>query len=60
MEFLEHQALYPEDGITDVIIMESFGWKNFDSINHYRNFNNQIIAKAVMEKLHKRKDNDNG
>nr|WP_300561841.1 tyrosine-type recombinase/integrase [uncultured Oscillibacter sp.] len=53
MEFLEHQALHPEDSITDGIIMESFGWRSFSSIDHYRNHNNQIIAKSVMEKLHK-------
>lgn len=53
MEFLEHQALYPEENITDVIIMESLGWRSFESIDHYRDHNNQIIAKAVMEKLHK-------
>lgn len=53
MEFLEHQALHPEDNITDGIIMESFGWRSFSSIDHYRNHNNQIIAKSVMEKLHK-------
>lgn len=53
MEFLEHQSLHPEDNITDGIIMESFGWRNFASIDHYRNHNNPIIAKSVMEKLHK-------
>lgn len=53
MEFLEHQVLHPEDNITDGIIMESFGWRSFSSIDHYRNHNNQIIAKSVMEKLHK-------
>lgn len=53
MEFLEHQALHPEDNITDGIIMESFGWRSFSSIDHYRNHNNQIIAKSVMEKLHR-------
>lgn len=58
MEFLEHQALYPEDNITDAIIAESFGWRSFDSIDHYRNHNNQIIAKAVMEKLHQRGGKD--
>jgi site-specific recombinase XerD len=51
MEFLEHQVLHPEDNITDVSIMESFGWRSLDSIEHYRNHNNQIIAKAVMDKL---------
>jgi len=55
MEFLEHQALHPEDGITDVIIAESFGWSSLDSIKHYRDHNNQIIAKAVSDKLHKKR-----
>lgn len=58
MEFLEHQALHPEDNITDGIIMESFGWRSFSSIDHYRNHNNQIIAKSVMEKLHKEEDHE--
>lgn len=53
MEFLEHQSLYPEYNITDGIIMESFGWRSFSSIDHYRNHNNPIIAKSVMEKLHR-------
>jgi len=52
MEFLERQALHPEENITDAIIMESFGWRSLDSIDHYRDHNNQIIAKAVMDKLH--------
>lgn len=58
MEFLEHQALHPEDNITDGIIMESFGWRSFSSIDHYRDHNNPIIAKAVMEKLHKDGEQD--
>lgn len=58
MEFLERQALHPEENITDGIIMESFGWHNFSSIDHYRNHNNQIIAKSVMEKLHKEDEQD--
>lgn len=58
MEFLEHQALHPEDNITDGIIMESFGWRSFSSIDHYRDHNNPIIAKAVMEKLHKGGEQD--
>lgn len=53
MEFLEHQSLHPEDNITDGIIMESFGWRSFSSIDHYCNHNNPVIAKSVMEKLHK-------
>jgi len=51
MEFLERQSLHPEDNITDEIIRTSFGWRSFTSIDHYRDYNNQIIAKAVMEKL---------
>lgn len=53
MEFLEHQSLHPEDNITDAAIMESMGWRSFESIDHYRDHNNQVIAKSVMEKLHK-------
>ena len=59
MEYLEHQVLHPEDGITDAIIMESFGWRSADSIVHYRDHNNQVIAKAVMEKLHRKKGGTN-
>jgi len=59
MEYLEHQALHPEDGITDAIIMECFGWRSADSISHYRDHNNQVIAKAVMEKLHRKKGGAN-
>lgn len=55
MEFLEHQALHPEDGISDVIIAESFGWNSIDSIKHYRDHNNQLIAKTVNDKLHSKK-----
>ncbi len=58
MEFLEHQSLHPEDNITDGIIMESFGWKSFASIDHYRDHNNPIIAKSVMEKLHRDGEQD--
>jgi len=58
MELLEHQALHPEDNITDGIIMESFGWRSFSSIDHYRSHNNQIIAKSVMKKLHKEDEPD--
>lgn len=60
MEFVEHQACHPEDGITDAIIMESFGWRSADTIIHYRDHNNQVVAKAVMEKLHRKKDDANG
>ena len=60
MEYLEHQAEHPEDGITDAIIMECFGWRSADSIIHYRDHNNQIIAKAVMKKLNRKKENQDG
>jgi integrase/recombinase XerD len=54
MEFLEHQVLYPQDGITDIILMESFGWRSSSSIEFYRDHNNPIIAQEVMKKLHKK------
>lgn len=44
MEVLEHQSRHPEDGITDVIIMELMGWKSMDSINPYKQEDNMIIA----------------
>lgn len=53
MKCLEHQALHPEDGITDVIIAEMLGWRNLQSMEHYRDHNNQIIAKSAFDKLHK-------
>lgn len=55
MEYLEHQALYPEDGIDDSVLMESFGWSSADSILPYRNHNNPAIAKAIMEKIHRKR-----
>jgi len=57
MDYLEHQALHPEDGITDVIISECFGWTSLDSIKHYRDHNNQVIAKHIMGKLHVKSGN---
>jgi len=59
MEYLEHQALYPEDGIDDSIIMESFGWNSAESILPYRNHNNPVIAKAIMKKIHKKRGASN-
>jgi integrase len=56
MDILEHQALYPEKGLTDVEILETFGWKSTDSIEPYRNHNNPIIAKSLLEKLHNLED----
>jgi len=58
MRMLEHQALHPEDGITDAMILEQFGWKSIDSIDHYRNHNNEITAKANFDKLNGGKEND--
>jgi integrase/recombinase XerD len=58
MEYLEYQALHPEAGITDVIIAECFGWNSLDSIKHYRDHNNQVIAKSVSEKLHRKAGNN--
>lgn len=55
MEFLEHQSLPPDDNMTDAAILESMGWRSFESIDHYRDHNNQIIAKSVMEKLPQRR-----
>lgn len=58
MEFVEHQIKHPEDGITDAIIMECFGWRNIDSIQPYKNHNNPAIAIEIMKKLHKENGND--
>ena len=52
MEYIEHQVKHPEDGITDAILMECFGWKNIDSIQPYKNHNNPAIAIEIMKKLH--------
>ena len=53
MRFLEHQALHPEDGITDTAIQYSFGWKSAESIAPYRDNNNPVLALTVMKKLHR-------
>lgn len=60
MEYLECQALHPEAGITDVMIAECFGWSSLDSIKHYRNHNNQIIAKSASDKLLGREGRNGG
>lgn len=56
MQLLEHQALYPEDGITDAIIQHTFGWQSSDSIESYRDNNNQVIAKEILRKIQRRKE----
>jgi len=60
MDVLEYGAMHPESALTDVEILEVFGWKSTDSIEPYRNHNNPIIAKSIIEKLNKmeRKDHD--
>jgi integrase len=58
MDILEYGALHPEKGLSDVELLETFGWKSTDSIEPYRNHNNPIIAKSLIEKLHNMKEND--
>lgn len=58
MDVLEYGALNPENALTDVEILETFGWKSTDSIESYRNHNNPIIAKSLIEKLHKMEGKD--
>jgi integrase/recombinase XerD len=53
MEILEHQSRHPEDGITDVIIMEMMGWKSLESINPYKQEDNMIIAMEASKKIHR-------
>lgn len=59
-QLLEHQVKYPEDNINDLVIKEIMGWKDINTINHYKNDNNKTIAIEVAKKVHMRKkDNDN-
>lgn len=58
MDVLEYGALHPESALTDVEILEVFGWKSTDSIEPYRNHNNPIIAKSVIKKLNKMEGQD--
>lgn len=53
MELLEYQATHPDGHLTDVHVLETLGWRSPESIEHYRNHNNEIIARSVMQKLHK-------
>jgi integrase/recombinase XerD len=53
MEILEHQSRHPEDGITDVIVMEMMGWKSLESINPYKQEDNMIIAMEASKKIHR-------
>lgn len=55
MEYLEVQALYSEDNLTDAQIMESMGWTNMKSLEPYRNHKNKVIAKLAQEKIQNRK-----
>ncbi len=58
MEYIEHQILHPEDGLSDAVLLECMGWRSTGSIEPYRNHNNQVIARAVMEKLHRNGGDD--
>jgi integrase len=58
MDVLEYGALHPESALTDVEILEVFGWKSTDSIEPYRNHNNPIIARSIIEKLNKMEGQD--
>lgn len=58
MEYVEHQIKHPEDGITDAILLECFGWKNIESIRPYKNHNNPAIAIEIMKKLHLKEEDD--
>ncbi len=58
MDVLEYGAMHPESALTDVEILEVFGWKSTDSIEPYRNHNNPIIAKSIIEKLNKMEGKD--
>ena len=58
MEYVEHQIKHPEDGITDAILLECFGWKSIESIQPYKNHNNPAIAIEIMKKLHSKEEDD--
>lgn len=58
MEYVEHQIKHPEDGITDAILLECFGWKSIESIQPYKNHNNPAIAIEIMKKLHLKEEDD--
>lgn len=57
-ELIEHQALYPEDGITDAIIMEIFGWSSIDSIKPYKRNFSAKLQKNTIDKICERKRKD--
>ena len=58
MEYVEHQIKHPEDGITDAILLECFGWKSIESIQPYKNHDNPAIAIEIMKKLHSKEEDD--
>jgi len=58
MDVLEYGALHPENALTDVEILEVFGWESTNSIEPYRNHNNPIIAKSIIEKPNKMEGKD--
>lgn len=60
-EVLEAQVLNPQLGITDVLIMEMFGWSSINSILPYKKEFNAKIAKVASDKIfeRRRKNNNN-
>ncbi len=47
---IEHQVLYPDDGITDIFIQEIMGWSNIESIKPYKKqFNPKIIKETLLK-----------
>lgn len=54
-ELIEHQVLYPEDGITDIFIQEVMGWSSIDSIKPYKKQFNPKIMKETLRKVKERK-----
>lgn len=52
---IEHQLLYPDDGVTDAYILDSMGWSSMESIKPYKKELSDRAKKAVMEKVQVRK-----
>ncbi len=54
-ELIEHQILYPEDGLTDTYIMDIMGWSSMESLKPYKKELGNKAKKAVLEKVEIRK-----
>jgi len=52
---IEHQIIYPEDGVTDAFILETMGWRRMDSIKPYKKELSNRGKKEVMGKIELRK-----